>query len=165
MYFGAVALDDLVKHELLNDKYSIDLALELMSYSRFKRRSIADMIIDFIVKNNKQTGCVIARRFAMFDDVGIALIFCTPQISENKEDLNFILDLAFKSYIIHNKYSMKKMILIGFTKKVGQFYFSFSEDIKKFSKEEETKIMTDIEPFNWFKSEQMNHVSDMEYPD
>ena len=158
-------IDNLVKHKLLNNKYGIDLALELMSYSRFKRRSIADMIIDFIRKNNKQTGYVIPRRFAMFDDIGIALIFCTPQISENKKALNFMLDLAFNSYIIHNKYSMKKMILIGFTKKAGQFFFSFSEDIKKFSKEDETKIMTAIEPFNWFKSEQMSHVSDMEYPD
>jgi len=157
-------IDDFVKKEILSSptSKSIKIAQELLSFSRFERRTISKSFLGFCKQYENIKGYNFARRFGEINGTGIVFVFYSLEMKENH--VNQLLSLAMDSFYIFNKYTNNKMILIGTTNKMRQFKYGLMENRKPFDNQTEKLIMEEVKKLGWFSNLQYIKSHESEYP-
>jgi len=158
-------IDQLVEKEILihKDKRSLLLAEELMSFSRFERRSITESFFDFYSENEEKKGEWFARRYGDFNSIGI--VFCYYTEETPNDMVNTLMSIALESFIMYSNYKHEKMIIIATTFKMKQFKMGIQPNVEKFPKEYENQIKKDVKTLGWFTNYQAYKVTAHEYPE
>jgi len=158
-------VDEFVKNELLvnPNEGRIELAKELLSFSRFDRRVISKSFFTFYYSNKNRSSTSISRRYWKLNNVGFVFVLYPTNWLDLS--INTILDLALKSFCIFDNYQAKKMILIANKDDLTQFRFGYVDSVVQFSKKEEREIMKDAKKLGWFSDIDFSHDNEVEYPD
>lgn len=157
-------IDQFVENELLCNisEYREKIAILLLSFNRFTRRSIAISYFDFHKNNTQKEGLFFGRRFADIDGIGILFTSYTNQMPE--EMFQTLNQLAIDSFNIYTNYKSKIIILIS-TNHEHFFKFGLVENIKPYPKELEKKIIKDVNILGWFTKHTEEKYTIKEFPE
>ena len=158
-------IDEFIEREVLhyNDDHRIELATEMLSFSRFERRIIGKQFFDFLDKHRRSSNNTIARRYGEINGMIIAFFIHGEAI--NAQQAMHLMQIAVDGYSYWEKYKTQKIIMIGCDTKITQFKFAFVNKIEPFSDEYEKELIADLKLLNWFNNIKKINFHSKEYPD
>lgn len=158
-------VDEFVKREVLykTDRYNLEIATELLSFSRFERRILGKHFLEFCERYKNENGFFTARRYGKVNDTVIGFLLHGHTMPQ--EMVLTLMDIAIKGYCLWDKYQSKKIILISVSNKLGHFKYGYLNDIQPLSKEDEEIIEHDLKVLNWFQNIENIVFNIKEYPD
>lgn len=157
-------VDEFVKKEVLykNDKHNLEIATELLSFSRFERRILGKNFLAFCEKYKNENSSFTARRFWKVNDTIIGFLLHGHNMPDDM--VIKLMDIAISGYCIWEKYESKKIILISFSNKIERFKYCYMNEIEPFSEEEEEKIKHYLNVLKWFQNIENIVENINEYP-
>lgn len=158
-------IDEFVKREVLykNDNANIELATELLSFSRFERRILGKHFLEFVDRYRNENGYFTARRYGIINDTVIGYLLHGHTIED--EMVLKLMNIAMEGYCFWEGYKSKKLILIAVSNQLIRFKYGYLKDIIPFSKEDEEIIDHDLKVLNWFQNMENIIFHIKEYPD
>lgn len=158
-------IDEFVKNEVLykTDKNNIEIATELLSFSRFERRILGQQFFEFYERYKNENGFFIARRYGVVNDTVIAYLLHGHTVP--KDIVLKSINIAIEGYSYWEKYKSKQIILISVSNRLLDFKYGYMKDIKPFSSDHEKGIIHDLQVLNWFQNMENIHFTVKEYPD
>jgi hypothetical protein len=162
--FASYFVDEFLKNEVLykQDSSNLELAVELLSLSRFERRIVGSEFLSMLsnYKNlNKQN---IVRRYGNTGDLVIAFVLYSRDIP--RDMMILLSQIAAEGYAYWRKYQDKKIAIIGFSQDGIGFVFGLL-NVEPFSAEREEITRLNLNDLKWFTNFEVFMVNHKEYPD
>lgn len=156
-------VDEFVKNEVLysHKTTNLELAVELLSLSRFERRIIGSEFLAFATKYKGVGERFIVRRYGKVNDLVIAFILYSRDMPHNV--IMQIIQIAAEGYAYWNKYEDKKIAIIGFSQDMMGFRFGLM-NVEPFPKEHEDQVVADLKMLKWFTNFEVFNITHNEYP-
>jgi hypothetical protein len=158
-------IDEFVKREVLyrNNTQNIELATELLSFSRFERRIIGKQFFEFVERYKKENGYFVARRYGVINDFVIAFLIHGHTMED--EMVTKSMEIAIEGYAYWENYKTKRIAIIAVSNELKHFKFGYLKDIEPFPREHEERLDHELKLLKWFQNIENIHFSIKEYPE
>ncbi|MDR6785289.1 hypothetical protein ABIE26_003988 [Pedobacter africanus] len=158
-------IDEFVKHEVLysTKPSNLELAVELLSLSRFERRILGSQLLGFAKQYKNASGLFTARRYGKVKDLLVTMVLYVDGMSHN--GVMELIRIAAEGYVFMNNYRDRKVVVIGFSNKLDGFRFGLLKDIEPFGQDYEQGLVSDLKMLNWFTDVEVFKVTHEEYPE
>jgi hypothetical protein len=157
-------VDEFVKREVLYSQKpsNLEIAVELLSLSRFERRIVGSEFLAFMTQNRNIGPRSIVRRYGKVQDLLIAFISYSRDMPH--EMVMKLIKLAAEGYAYFNRYQDKKIVMIAVSQDAIGFKFGMMK-VEPFSPELEAHVISDLKLLKWFTKVDAFQVTHNEYPD
>jgi len=158
-------MDKLVEHEILHYDHDkrIEMATELLAFSRFERRIAGTQFHDFIQRYKGKKGYFTAKRFGTFGELALGYFIHGNEITlEEVMNLMQILSLGYSHW---EGYKSKRVLVIGINTGLTQTKFAYNQEVEQLKGIEEEDLINDLKELNWFQNLEKTNYHFKEYPD
>jgi hypothetical protein len=158
-------IDEFVKHEILytNKASNLELAVELLSLSRFERRILGSEILAFARQYQHASGLFVARRYGQIKGLLVAIVLYTDGMAHN--GVMELIRIATEGYRFMNNYKDDKIFIIGLSSKLRGFRFGLLKNTGPFDKNYEAQLVSDLKKLKWFTNVEVFNITHEEYPE
>lgn len=158
-------IDEFIKKEILyyNDKQRKDIAIEILSLTRYERRNLGIAFDEFLKKYFNCGEFLMARRFITFGNTTIGFFIHGNGI--NLEQSMELMNIAILGYAYYENYKSDKIIIIGTNSDFSQWKFAFAPSTSKLNKKDEEDLIHNLKTLNWFTNIKKGKIESKEYPD
>ncbi|QXU43471.1 hypothetical protein [Pedobacter sp. D749] len=156
-------VDEFVKREVMyrNETTNLELAVELLSLSRFERRIVGSEFFAMLRQYRDAGPDLLVRRYGKTKDMVIAFVLYGSGMPHDM--VLHLSQLAAEGYAWWNKYKEKKIVIISFSKEGSGFKFGLL-NVQPFTAQHETELVHDLQLLKWFTDFQVFEVNHKEYP-
>jgi hypothetical protein len=157
-------VDEFLKNEVLyeHEPRNLELAVELLSLSRFERRIVGEEFLAFWTKYQNVGKDFIVRRYGKVNDLVIAFVLYSRNMPHDM--VISLMQIAAEGYAVWNKYVDRKIAIIGFSQDAIGFRFGLM-NVEPFPKQLEEQVNKDLTVLKWFTNFEVFEIKHKEYPE